>query len=333
MVRLLAVFAPAFSLLVASGVLSILRPFYTLLREAPQIATKAKRGLARVSKEYSGVAIFLVFTLLVTQLAFSPQSSGIPRVYGQAYNPLTVTAASLPIVPNEPATEWTDMFTYTQRNLQSTDVVASWWDYGYWLTILGNVTTLADNATVNATQIENVGFTLMANETNSLKMLRLYDAKYILVFTTVALSQPSGQQYYVASLGRFGDESKWTWMAKISGQARQRFINGSFIDEASAWSDETFFGQADNQTLAWVWNDAGRNSVIYKLMNWAKQRWTENTGGLVIPDEEATQPEYFKEAYFAGLQTGPFQYGGIVPLVALYEIDWEKYNNATSTTG
>jgi dolichyl-diphosphooligosaccharide--protein glycosyltransferase len=332
---LLAVFAPAFSLLVASGISGILRPFYTLLREAPQIVTKAKRGLARVSKEYSGVAIFLVFTLLVTQLAFSPQSSGIPRVYGQAYNPLTVTAGSLPITPNEPAPEWTNMFSYTQRNLQSTDVIAAWWDYGYWLGILGNVTTLADNATVNATQIENIGFSMMANETNSLKMLEQYDAnrvKYILVFTTLQITQASGQQY-VASPGRWGDEGKWTWMAKISGQARQRFIDKGFIDEESAWSDDTKFGQVDNQTLTWVWNAEGKNSVIYKLMSWAKQRWTDNTGGLVTPDEQATQPEYFKEAYFAGLDTGPFQYGGIVPLVALYEIDWQKYYTATSTTG
>jgi dolichyl-diphosphooligosaccharide--protein glycosyltransferase len=336
MVRLLAVFAPAFSLLVASGISGILRPFFTLLREAPQIATKAKRGLARVSKEYSGVAIFLVFTLLVTQLAFSPQSSGIPRVYGQAYNPLTVTASSLPIAPNEPVPEWTNMFSYTQRNLQSTDVIAAWWDYGYWLAILGNVTTLADNATVNATQIENVGFMMMANETNSLKMLQQYDSnrvKYILVFTTLQISQASGQQYYVASPGRWGDEGKWTWMAKISGQARQRFIDKGFIDEESAWSDDTKFGQVDNQTLKWVWSTAGKNSVIYKLMSWAKQLWTDNTGGLVVPDEEATQPEYFKVAYISGLDTGPFQYGGLVPLVALYEIDWQKYYSANSTTG
>jgi asparagine N-glycosylation enzyme membrane subunit Stt3 len=231
------------------------------------------------------------------------------------------------------------MFSYTQRNLQPTDVVAAWWDYGYWLGILGNVTTLADNATVNATQIENVGFIMMANETNSLRMLAMYDAKYILVFTTLEIEQTS-QQAYVAhqfSGRRYqaaGDEGKWTWMAKISGQARQRLIDKGFIDEQSAWSDETKFGGVDNQTNQWVWNDVGKNSVIYKLMSWAKQRWTDNYVGYITADESGVQPEYFKEAYFAGLEDGPFQYGGIyVPLVALYEIDWQKYYNATSTTG
>src|SRR3989304_6659965 len=132
MVRLLTLFAPAFSLLVAAGTVGILKPFYTLFREAPQIVTKVRRGIARVSKEYSAIAILLVFVLLVTQLAFSPQNSGMPRAYGQAYNPITISASSLPIVASEPIPEWTNMLLWTQDHLESTTVVCSWWDYGYW---------------------------------------------------------------------------------------------------------------------------------------------------------------------------------------------------------
>jgi dolichyl-diphosphooligosaccharide--protein glycosyltransferase len=336
MVRLLVIFAPAFSLLVAIGILGILKPFYTLLREAPHIAVKTKRGLARVSKEYSGIAIFLVFLLIVTNLAFSPQSGGVPRVYGSAYAPITVSAASLPVGGAslaEPVQEWLNMLSWTQNNLESTTVVCSWWDYGYWLGILGNVTTLADNATVNSTQIENIGFIFMANETQSLKMLAQYDAKYILVFTTLIIRQSSTGQYYVASPYGYGDEGKWMWMARISGQARDRFIQEGFIDENSAWTNEATFGSADNTTGRWVWNDVGTNSTIYKLMSWAKQRWTDTEGGgYIYPDEAGVQPEYFKEKYFAGLDASPSQYGGLIPLVALYEIDWQKYYNATSPT-
>ena len=46
-----------------------------------------------------------------------------------------------------------------------------WWDYGNWLADLGNVTSLADNTTVNSTQIENVGFIFMGNENQSMAML------------------------------------------------------------------------------------------------------------------------------------------------------------------
>jgi len=224
---------------------------------------------------------------------------------------------------------------WTQNNLNSGTVVCAWWDYGYWLGILGNVTTLADNATINATQIENIGFIMMANETQSLKMLKQYDAKYILVFVTLQIRQLSTQQGgFVAEFSRFGDEAKWTWMAKISGQDRQRFIDTGFISAEAAWADETVFGNF-TETGAWEWNAVGKSSTIFKLMSWAKQRWVDVSGvqsGVAV-DEAGVQPEYFKETYFAGETLSAIEasakYGGLIPIVALYEIDWEKYYSAT----
>ena len=52
--------------------------------------------------------------------------------------------------------------------------VVMWWDYGNWLSDLGNVTSLADNTTINATQIQNVGFIFMGNENQSMAMLNSY---------------------------------------------------------------------------------------------------------------------------------------------------------------
>ncbi|MBN1245209.1 hypothetical protein JXA31_06410 [Candidatus Bathyarchaeota archaeon] len=338
MVRLLVIFAPAFCLLAAIGILGILKPFYTLLREAPQIAVKSKRRIARVSKEYSGIVIFLVFMLLVANFAFAPQNGGVPRVYGQAYAPITVSAASLPLGGAnlaEPAQEWLDMLSWTGNNLQTTTVVCAWWDYGYWLSILGNVTTLADNATVNSTQIENIGFIFMAPEAQAMAMLEKYNAKYILVFTTLRIAASSDGSYYVVQPVGFGDEGKWSWMARISGQARDRFIQTGFISAEAAWTDEKDFGVVSNTTGAWTWNDAGKSSTVYKLLGYAKQRWAEVSGTEynVVPDETGVAPTYFKEEYFAGVDLNPIdasaKYGGLIPVVALYEIDWEAYYAAT----
>ncbi len=339
MVRILAVFAPAFALLAAMGVTNLLKPFYTLLREAPRVVLKTKRGLARVSKEYSGIAIFLVFIILVTNLAFTPQNSGVPRVYGSAYVPIAISAGSLPVggsTLSTPVDEWTDMLSYTQNNLNPGTIVCSWWDYGYWLGILGNVTTLADNATINATQIENIGYIFMANETQSMKMLKQYNATYILVFVTLGLSQTSTGSY-VADFGQWGDEAKWSWMARISGGAQQRLINEGFMTSTYNWTDETAFGQAS--TSGWQWNDMGTNSTVYKLMSYAKDRWAEVTGDIVTsPAAVATNkggvvPTYFTEAHFSGEQTNPFKYGGIIPLVALYKINWAQYDADFNLTG
>jgi len=329
MVRLLVIFAPAFSIIAAIGVFGVLKPFFTLLRETPQMVMKSKRKLERVSKEYSGIAIFLVFILLVTNLAFSPQNGGMPRVYGQAYAPITISAASIPILPSEQVPTWLNMLSYTKTNLQSTDVVCSWWDYGYWLTLMGNVTTLADNATINTTQIENIGFIFMANETQALEMLKLYDAKYILVFTVLAVGQTNSGTYQAYPVN-LGDEGKWAWMARISGQASKRLVHDGFIEEAEAWTDEKAFGNS-TASGSWSWNNKGSNSTVYKLMSHAWQRWVDTIGNLygITLSETTATPTYFKEATITGITVLPSEYGGLIPLVALYEIDWEKYNSST----
>jgi dolichyl-diphosphooligosaccharide--protein glycosyltransferase len=320
MVRLLLLLAPAFSLLAAVGTIGVLKPFVTLLKEPSKIVSKKKFGLEHVGKEFSGTAVFMVFLILMTNFAISPQSGGIPKVLSQSYAPITITAGSLPIAPQEPVREWMDMLVWTRNNLNSGTVVCAWWDYGYWLTTLGNVTSLADNATINNTQIENIGFIFMANETSSLEMLKRYNAKYLLVFTTLGLSSSSGTTT-VGSVG-YGDEGKWMWMARISGQAHDRFVSSGFIDEDSAWTDETKFGSYSNESK-WVWNDAGTNSTIYKLMSWATHEWASAYG--VTEQAAYSQPQYFKDAYIAGLNLQPSEtskYGGIIPLVCLYEIEY-----------
>jgi dolichyl-diphosphooligosaccharide--protein glycosyltransferase len=327
MIRLLELMAPAFGLVAATGVVGILKPFIVLLKEPPKISIKKKYGLSHVSKEFSGVAIFLIFLVLVTDLAFP-----MPKVYKQAYTPVTVTAASIPITPSGPIHEWLDMLQWIRNNLDANTVVCSWWDYGYWLTVLGNVTTLTDNATINDTQIQNTGFIFMATETQAMRMLETYNAKYLLVFVTVGLSQPTTGTY-VGSLVGYGDEGKWTWMARISGQAQQRFINDGWLpDEESSWVNESTFGAYNTTNNAWIWNDVGMNTTIYKLMSWAKQRWCDTNG--ITPDATGVQPTYFKEVYFAGVNLSPdtaaSEYGAaIVPLVCLYKIDWDKYRQDT----
>jgi hypothetical protein len=196
---------------------------------------------------------------------------------------------------------------------------------------MGNVTTLADNATVNGTQIENVGFIFMANETQALKMLEIYDAQYILVFTVLGIGQTAGGTY-VASPINLGDEGKWAWMARISGQGQKRLIEEGFLEEEDAWLDETSFGNATD-TGTFRWNDKGLNSTIYKLMSYAWQSWEGTIGTLlgITLTETAATPTYFKEAYIAGVTVLPSEYGGLIPLVAIYEIDWQKYHEDAGT--
>jgi dolichyl-diphosphooligosaccharide--protein glycosyltransferase len=329
MVRLLVIFAPAFALIMALGIIGMLKPFMTLLKETPTVAAKAKRKLAHVSKEYSGLGILLIFIIIMTQFAFSPQTGGMPRVYDSAYVPTSISSSSLPIIPNDQVPQWLNMLSYTKTNLNSTDVVVAWWDYGYWLSIMGNVTTLADNATVNSTQIENIGFSYMGTEEQALKMLSTYGherVKYILVFTVLGVTQVEGSSVYYAMPYGLGDEGKWMWMARISGGAQQRLKDEGFMDPNQAWSDEYAFGNYSS-TNQWQWNAQGQNTTIYKLLTNTEHVFTNSTSGIVEPTSAEVDLKYFEPVYISGteIQT-PLQYGGLIPLVALYKIDWDAYN-------
>ncbi len=327
MVRLLVLMAPAFGLLGGIGIIGVLKPFNTLLKEQPRAVTKKKYNLEHVSREFSAVAILLIFLILMTNFAFTPQAGGVPKVFKQAYSPITITAGSLPIVPDRPVQEWFDVLAWTKSNLGPTAVVSAWWDYGYWLTILGNVTSLCDNATINATSIENVGFMMMSNESYAIRMMKLYNSSYLLVFTSVYSVQT--QLGAPGTWAGYGDEGKWTWMAKISGQARDDFINQTLyptlkFDNSSAWTDETPFATFNSTENKWNWTDVGKDTTIYKLMNYGKEIWCTNNG-ITNPDPSVV-PTYFEPAYFAGVTlTTSESYGGLIPLVLLYRVNWDKF--------
>jgi dolichyl-diphosphooligosaccharide--protein glycosyltransferase len=341
MVRLLVLLAPAFALLAAGGVTGLLKPFYTLLRESgSQVVAKSKRSLRKVSREYSAIAILIIFALLVTNFAFTPQTdTGQPRVYASVYSPIAISAASLPVTPNEPIPQWKNLLSYTRTNLAATDVVSAWWDYGDWLGIYGNVTTLCDNTTVNATQIENVGYSMMAPENMSLKMLSNYNAKYVLVFLTLQLTLSSDNtQITGVQFGGYGDEGKWYWMARISGEAQTRLTQEGYMNNDLWWNNETTFANTtytSSGTSSLNWTQAGLDSTIFKLMSDAEQQYA-NQYGLTVADQTASAPTYFTAKFISGLEAAPADvaqnYGLLVPIVALYEINWDAYNAATNST-
>ncbi|HUJ85052.1 MAG TPA: STT3 domain-containing protein [Candidatus Acidoferrales bacterium] len=338
MVRLLVIMAPAFGLLAAIGINGMLKPFRNISSKASAAASQTKRKLTRVGRELSVVVVIIIFAVLVTNLAYTPQAGGQPRVYGEAYTPLTITASSLPISASVP--QWKNMLNWMQNNLQETTVVNSWWDYGEWLTVLGNVTSLTDNTTVNTTQIENQGYSFMANETQSLKMDSSYgyDTQYYLVFETLQIQVSSSGSISGVSMAGYGDEGKWVWMARISGEAENRLIQEGFMNSNYKWTNETSFGNytTNNSTgqQTFVWNKMGLNSTIFELLSYAEQQWA-NRYGVTDLDQTTSAPQYFTPAFISGLEVDPTtseQYGLLIPLVCLYKVNWAAYDAATNST-
>jgi len=301
MVRLTLLMAPAFSLLWALALVRLLGPFITLMKETPVIPRRKMRFEVHVGKEFSGAFIILMFVLLTFTFVLPSQLSPFPRTLDQAYSPTTIAAGSIPVKPVDPVVDWINALNWMRANLKSTDVVASWWDYGYWITTIANKTSLADNGTINGTQIARIGQMFLSNETEAIKVLDNYDATYVVVFTTF-----DGNGNEVG----WADEGKWRWMARIGGWDDNSFGN---LTLGTDWVDKNEDGQRQQDEL--VPNEKGNSTVLYRLMRYGKE--------ITLQGVSTIQLQHFEKAYFSQTLGNPRQYGNAIPLVCVYKIKYD----------
>ena len=73
--------------------------------------------------------------------------------------------------------DWKDATLWLKQNTPEDAVIASWWDYGYWITTLSERTTLVDNATLIDWQIQKMGYVLMTHPDNAWHILNSHYTK------------------------------------------------------------------------------------------------------------------------------------------------------------
>jgi dolichyl-diphosphooligosaccharide--protein glycosyltransferase len=134
--------------------------------------------------------------------------------------------------------DWINAMDWISKNTEPDAVVASWWDYGYWITTLGNRSSLADNATLNHTRIQSIAKMFMSDEQTGMRIAQDLQADYILVYVVgqvrfygqVNASETEGangdNRIAVYTLGQGGDESKKQWFMRIGG-----FDEASYVEE------------------------------------------------------------------------------------------------------
>ena len=288
MIRLTLLMAPAFCILWAIALVQVLRPFVVVMKEAPVIPKRKMRFGAHVGKEFSAAFIILMLILLIF-----PFHVPELRPIKHAYSPVTIAAASVPIRPSETVTDWLDTLEWMRVNLPPTAVVCSWWDYGYWITILGNKTTLADNGTIDTKQIGTIGLMFVSNETEAIEILEKYNVTHVVVFTTFYVDRGQVVEW------RWGDEGKWHWMIRIAG---------SVYPELGL--NELDLGEWTEEGRRWQWNDRGRDTVIYKLMRYGAETKALGTSTIDL--------KHFREAYLS--KADPSRTGGVYVLVCVYEV-------------
>jgi dolichyl-diphosphooligosaccharide---protein glycosyltransferase len=133
--------------------------------------------------------------------------------------------------------DWVDAVDWLADNTPKDSVIASWWDYGYWITTLGNKTTLADNATINQTRIQTIAKMLMSEQETATQIAHDLKADYILVYIVADRHNgPNGNSFY--TLGSGGDESKKQWFMKIGGFNERDYVeDDGFTPNSNFWNN------------------------------------------------------------------------------------------------
>ncbi|MEM3028013.1 MAG: STT3 domain-containing protein [Candidatus Bathyarchaeia archaeon] len=296
-VRLEIILAPALYLAGAYVLMELLKPLVENLRPRGVLAGRSRFFVeARFGKEVSA-ALLIIFMILL----LFPGNLFVSMGVLMAQTPATIASSSIPV--RAQLNDWIQTLAWIRDNLPEDAVVASWWDYGYWLTILGNKTTLTDNATIDTVKIAKIAKMFLAPEEEAVAILKEYNVSYVVVFVDFWAKYPP-YGLYVA--GGYGEENKYYRMVQIANQ-----VFGGY--NISDYWESGFTSKFENTTLG--------KMIPYKRY----PGYTDpDTGAPLYMYTEFLDSEYFSLAYASpslrkgGSATG--WSGGI----AIYKVHYEQ---------
>jgi dolichyl-diphosphooligosaccharide--protein glycosyltransferase len=204
--------------------------------------TQTKRDTAPTKKtiDLLGRIPKIAFVVVVVALLL------IPTLYPVNANWLSITK-SPPTILNGGSNfaisfnDWPDSLKWIKDNTPKDSVVASWWDYGYWIQTLGERKTLADNSTISTMTIAQIAKMLLSSPDEAWKMLKNMGANYVLVYVVGQKFVSNGQDLYI--LGGGGDESKKQWFMKIGGLDSSKFLQDDSFTPTDYFWQNTLLGK------------------------------------------------------------------------------------------
>ncbi|MBI2184744.1 MAG: hypothetical protein HYU39_07290 [Thaumarchaeota archaeon] len=239
--RLMVFSALAFAFLGAVGLSELLKAVIK-----PSTATVVRRKTGRASERSEAKVFFsaVMIVLLAFPVFYPPQGNWLDS----SDVPVSIASSSLGFRTQIP--DWLEALKWIRENTPSDAVMAAWWDYGYWITVMGNRTTLADNATINQTRIAQLGKMFMSNEKNASKIIGSLGAKYIVVFMggIRVQDQATGRSFIiwvVPGSGQpvGGDEAKKQWFIRIGGLNLDSFVESDGLTPKQMFWNSTLLGR------------------------------------------------------------------------------------------
>ena len=131
------------------------------------LISKILKGAHKPTSAVTKISFLAIITVLLM----------VPMVYPEKLN-WSNNNVGLPIVllnsgtnQNIATNDWPHAMQWLRENTPEDAVIAAWWDYGYWISTLGERKTLADNSTLLDWQIRKIAATYMSTPENAWQIL------------------------------------------------------------------------------------------------------------------------------------------------------------------
>lgn len=139
--------------------------------------------------------------------------------------------------------DWTESMDWIKNNTPKDAVIASWWDYGYWISTLGERATINDNSTSIDHIIKNVAQMFSSSPEDGWKMLQDMQADYIVVFVSGERLNIDYNEQPLYILQGGGDESKKSWFMHIAGVPLAQYLESDGITGTNYFWNNTLLGK------------------------------------------------------------------------------------------
>lgn len=276
-----------------------------------------KMKLKREVLPYMGFATILIIMLT------------IPMVYDSNTN--WITSADVPTSIANGGTnyrlttdDWIETLDWMSQNTPEDSVITSWWDYGYWITTLGNRTSIADNATINQTRIETIAKMFISPEEEGWKIANDLKSDYILVYVVgqklPSLDPANPAPLYV--LGSGGDESKKHWFIRIGGFNESEYVESNGDTPKQKYWDSLLGNMMPFEPLGFFNPSTGTLSPTYQPN--AIPFYTKD---IKYPKGNAEEPLSLEYASKSFESNDPGLFFGVL----LYKVNHD-YNPTTNTS-
>ncbi|RLF22717.1 MAG: hypothetical protein DRJ68_01125 [Thermoprotei archaeon] len=302
MVRLNLLLAPVFSLL--AGV-ACSRVTGQLLKHFSLSKQEGRKRALKIPRSHVVLGLFAVLIVL------TPAVTGFSTIDPRTGLPTNLAYADSPILMSR---DWLSALEWMRENLPEDAVVASWWDHGYWIAIVGNRTSVCDNSTFNGTQIRLIARAFLSNETEALKIFKQLGVTHVVVhgiFYDLG-SRILGIPMWI-SWGHDYVAISYSAMASIAGFNVDDYIELDNFGLLSQWVPVPRGPKAAETTLyRLIYNPVGNRFLFLKELNVT----VTEEGYLRIMGYELLNippPEHFKLVY----ASEPNQY------VMIYEVLYE----------